>query len=107
MSVSGAAVPVHLRGNPGACLAICTKALRFNFDPFSLAEHSFSMKKYVDVTVENANGDDVEGIEITAGLVSAQSSSNRAARLYAGLSATIQLAGGIRTVNPLTIVLEV
>lgn len=45
MSVSGAAVPVHLRGNPGACLAICTKALRFGFDPFSLAEHSMAMAK--------------------------------------------------------------
>jgi len=58
-------------------------------------------------SVVNANGDTVEGIEITAGLVSAQSSSNRSARLYAGLSSVIQLAGGIRTVNPLTIVLEV
>jgi hypothetical protein len=41
MAVSREAVPPHLRGNPGACLAICTRALRFNFDPFSLAEHSF------------------------------------------------------------------
>lgn len=45
MAVSGAAVPNHLRGNPGTCLAICTRALRFGFDPFALAEHSFSMKK--------------------------------------------------------------
>jgi hypothetical protein len=45
MSLSGLAVPVHLRGNPGACLAVCTKALRFGFDPFSLAERSYSMKK--------------------------------------------------------------
>lgn len=56
MAISGLAVPPHLRGNPGACLAIVTKAARFNFDPFALAEHSFSMKKSVDVTVENANG---------------------------------------------------
>jgi hypothetical protein len=45
MAVSQQAVPHHLRGNPGACLAICTKALRFGFDPFALAEHSMSMKK--------------------------------------------------------------
>lgn len=45
MAVSGCAVPPHLRGNPGACLAVCTKALRFGFDPFSLAEHSYSMVK--------------------------------------------------------------
>lgn len=41
MAVSGAAIPQHLRGNPGACLAICTRALRFGFDPFTLAEHSY------------------------------------------------------------------
>jgi hypothetical protein len=56
MAVSGAAVPYHLRGNPGACLAICTRALRFGFDPFALAEHSYSMKKDVDETRESAGG---------------------------------------------------
>jgi len=45
MAVSGSAIPPHLRGNPGGCLAICTRALRFGFDPFALAEHSFVMKK--------------------------------------------------------------
>lgn len=58
-------------------------------------------------SVTDANGNTVEGIEITAGLVSDQSASNRSNRLYAGLSAVIQLAGSIREVNPLTIVLEV
>lgn len=52
MAVSGAAVPIHLRGNPGACLAICTRALRFGFDPFSLAEHSYAMEK----SVKNESG---------------------------------------------------
>lgn len=47
MSVSGLALPVHLRGNPGACLAVCTRALRFGFDPFALAEHSYTMVKNV------------------------------------------------------------
>lgn len=41
MSLSGAAVPSHLRGNPGACLAICTRALRWKFDPFFVAEKSY------------------------------------------------------------------
>lgn len=45
MSLSREAVPPHLRENPGACLAICTRALRFGFDPFTLAEHSFSIPK--------------------------------------------------------------
>ena len=45
MAGSGAAVPLHLRDNPGACLAICIKAARFGFDPFTLAEHSFLASK--------------------------------------------------------------
>jgi hypothetical protein len=45
MAGSGAAVPMHLRDNPGACLAICIKAARFGFDPFTLAEHSFLASK--------------------------------------------------------------
>jgi hypothetical protein len=56
MSLSGAAVPYHLRGNPGACLAICTRALRFNFDPFALAEHSFIMMKRIKTTATNEHG---------------------------------------------------
>lgn len=45
MAESGPAVPPHLRDQPGACLAIATKALRFGFDPFTLAEHSFLTTK--------------------------------------------------------------
>lgn len=45
MAISGVAVPPHLRGNPGACLAVCTKALRFGFEPFALAEHSYPMRR--------------------------------------------------------------
>jgi hypothetical protein len=56
MAISDCAVPPHLRGNPGACLAICTKALRFGFDPFALAEHSFAMDKEESITIESANG---------------------------------------------------
>jgi len=41
MSVSGAAVPKYLRANPGACLAICTRALRWKMDPFAVAEKSY------------------------------------------------------------------
>lgn len=63
--------------------------------------------RHFAATKTAANGDTVDGLTITKGLVSAQSSANRTARTYAGLSATVQLAGGIRFVNPLTIVLEV
>ena len=45
MSIAGVAVPYHLRGNPGACLAVAMRALRNGFDPFELAEHSYTMKK--------------------------------------------------------------
>ena len=41
MSVSGAAVPEYLRGNPGACLAICSRAMRWKMDPFAVAEQSY------------------------------------------------------------------
>ena len=58
-------------------------------------------------TREDASGDTVEGIILTAGSAASQSSADKTARLYAGLSASIPLAGGIRTVNPLTIILEV
>lgn len=56
MAVSDLAVPPHLRGNPGACLAICTKAIRNGFDPFALAEHSFAMSKEVEVTKTSQTG---------------------------------------------------
>jgi len=46
MAVSGHAVPKHLRGSPGACLAICTRAMRWQFDPFFVAEHSYIVEKY-------------------------------------------------------------
>jgi hypothetical protein len=41
MSTSGAAVPKYMRANPGACLAICTRALRWKMDPFFVAEKSY------------------------------------------------------------------
>lgn len=68
MSLSGLAVPVHLRNNPGACLAVCTKALRFGFDPFALAEHSFSMRKSTKV---NGAWEDVETIAYDSAVIRA------------------------------------
>lgn len=47
MSVSGAMVPEHLRGNPGACLAICSRAMRWKMDPFAVAEQSYITKTTV------------------------------------------------------------
>jgi RecT family len=41
MSVSGVAVPAWLRSNPGGCLAICSRALRWGMDPFAVAEQSY------------------------------------------------------------------
>lgn len=51
MALSGPAVPPVFRGNPGLCLGIWLKATKFNFDPFSLAEHAY-------VTVKREKGPD-------------------------------------------------
>lgn len=41
MAVSGQAVPKHLRGAPGACLAISLQALNWRMDPFAVANKSY------------------------------------------------------------------
>lgn len=41
MSVSGQAVPVHLRNNPGMCLAVALQAIEWNMSPFSVANKSY------------------------------------------------------------------
>jgi hypothetical protein len=41
MSVSGQAIPPHLRGNPGFCLAICIQAMEWRFSPFAVANKSY------------------------------------------------------------------
>lgn len=41
MAVSGAAVPKWLRNNPGGCLAMCSRALRWKMEPFAVAEKSY------------------------------------------------------------------
>lgn len=41
MSVSGAAVPAHLRNNPGACLAIGIQGWEWGVNPFAIANKSY------------------------------------------------------------------
>lgn len=41
MALSQAAVPSHLRGNPGACLAISIQALEWKMSPFAVANKSY------------------------------------------------------------------
>jgi hypothetical protein len=41
MSASGAMVPKHLRGQPGACLGVIGTAVRFDIDPFALAQKTY------------------------------------------------------------------
>ncbi len=41
MAVSGAAVPPHLRANPGACLGIVVQALEWRMSPFAVANKSY------------------------------------------------------------------
>lgn len=41
MAISGAAVPRHLRANPGLCLAVTVQALEWRMSPFSVAAKSY------------------------------------------------------------------
>tara|TARA_R110000851_G_scaffold22626_13_gene67037 strand:+ start:5443 stop:6447 length:1005 start_codon:yes stop_codon:yes gene_type:complete len=41
MSVSRQAVPKHLRGEPGACMAVSMQALGWRMDPFAVANKSY------------------------------------------------------------------
>lgn len=43
MALSDIGVPVHLRGNPGACLRIAIQADAWGFDPFSVADKSYKV----------------------------------------------------------------
>lgn len=43
MAVADIAVPPHLRGNPGACLAVALQAVEWNFSPFAVANKSYSV----------------------------------------------------------------
>lgn len=58
-------------------------------------------------TKENGVGDTVDGLTIVKETVADQSSADRTARLFAGLSGTAKLAGSIRSADPITLVLEV
>lgn len=44
MSLSGNAVPKHLQGNPGMCLAVCVQAMEWRFSPFSVANKSYEVQ---------------------------------------------------------------
>ena len=41
MAVSQIGVRKHLRGNPGACLAVCVQAIGWRMDPFAVANKSY------------------------------------------------------------------
>lgn len=42
MAGSGQAVPRHLRKNAGACFAVTSQAMRWNMDPFALAQKTYT-----------------------------------------------------------------
>lgn len=44
MSLSGNAVPKHLQGNPGMCLAVCVQAMEWRFSPFAVANKSYEVQ---------------------------------------------------------------
>ena len=43
MSVSGCAVPRHLRNNPGACLAVAIQGWEWSINPFAIANKSYEV----------------------------------------------------------------
>ncbi len=43
MAIGGVSVPKHLRGNPGACLAVTIQALEWGMSPFAVANKSYSV----------------------------------------------------------------
>lgn len=43
MSLAGTAVPKHLRGNPGGCLAVTIQALEWRSSPFAVANKSYEV----------------------------------------------------------------
>lgn len=43
MALSSTAVPKHLRGNPGACLAIVIQAVEWRLSPYAVANKSYSV----------------------------------------------------------------
>lgn len=43
MAISDICVPKHLRGNPGACLAICMQAVEWRMSPYAVANKSYTV----------------------------------------------------------------
>lgn len=43
MAVSGVAVPKHLRGNPGACVAVAMQSVEWRMSPYAVANKSYSV----------------------------------------------------------------
>lgn len=41
MAVADVTVPKHLRGNPGACMAVCLNAIEWKMSPFAVANKSY------------------------------------------------------------------
>lgn len=44
MAISGPAIPLFMRGNPGICYAIVVRAVRWRMDPFFVAEQAYLVK---------------------------------------------------------------
>src|SRR4051794_3603960 len=43
MSVGGIAIPKHLRGNPGSCMAVTLQAVEWRMSPYAVANKSYSV----------------------------------------------------------------
>ncbi|HEV7253828.1 MAG TPA: recombinase RecT [Mesorhizobium sp.] len=47
MSRAGIALPKHLRGNPGACMAVSLQAMQWEMNPFAVAAKSYSVNDLI------------------------------------------------------------
>ncbi len=55
MAVAEVAVPKHLRGNPGACLAVAFQALDWGMSPFAVANKSYSVNDRISYEAQMVN----------------------------------------------------
>jgi len=47
MAQSNAGIPTYLRGQPADCMAVTMQALKWGFDPFSVAQKSYKVKDVI------------------------------------------------------------
>lgn len=55
MAIGGVAVPKYLRGNPGACVAICLQSIEWQMSPYAVANKSYSVNDRIAYEAQLVN----------------------------------------------------